>query len=72
MDNTSKITNELVLVSSAASIALSVYLYAKGKREAGIFVGLWAPTILGMGAFLKSDNASPGTITTGDSIGKML
>jgi len=35
------------------SIALSVGLYLSGKKEAGIFVGLWAPTILNLGLYNK-------------------
>jgi len=35
------------------SIVLSVLLYLSGKREAGIFVGLWAPTILNLGLYNK-------------------
>ncbi len=37
------------------SILISIYLYASGKREAGIFVGLWAPTILNLGQTLIDD-----------------
>lgn len=36
-----------------ASIALSVCLFVSGKRETGIFVGLWAPTILNLGLYNK-------------------
>ncbi len=35
------------------SILLSVALYLSGKRETGIFVGLWAPTILNLGLYNK-------------------
>lgn len=31
------------------SILISLALYMTGRREAGIFVGLWAPTILKLG-----------------------
>jgi hypothetical protein len=34
------------------SILLSLYLFVSGKRETGIFVGLWAPTILQLGQSL--------------------
>jgi hypothetical protein len=34
------------------SILLSLYLYTSGKRETGIFVGLWAPTVLNLGQTL--------------------
>ncbi len=35
------------------SIALSIALFASGRRETGIFVGLWAPTILNLGLYNK-------------------
>ena len=48
-------TTTTVLVSSLASIALAVGLYLTGSKKGGIFVGLWAPTILGIGIYLNSD-----------------
>jgi hypothetical protein len=41
----------IVLTSSLISIVLSIMLFATGKRETGIFIGLWAPTIMGLGNF---------------------
>jgi hypothetical protein len=40
------------------SIVLSLYLYMSGRRETGIFVGLWAPTILDLGQTLLEDDES--------------
>ena len=40
------------------SILLSLALYMTGRREAGIFVGLWAPTILNLGQSLLDDDDS--------------
>jgi hypothetical protein len=37
------------------SILLSLYLYTSGRRETGIFVGLWAPTVLNLGQTLLED-----------------
>lgn len=39
------------------SILISLALYFSGKREAGIFVGLWAPTILNLGQTLVEDDS---------------
>lgn len=36
-----------------ASIALSAVLFIMGRRNMGIFVGLWPPTILNMALFNK-------------------
>lgn len=42
------------VVASVASIALAwYYFYVKGDRERGIFVGLWAPTILSLSNYLS-------------------
>jgi len=38
------------------SILLSLALYAKGRRESAIFVGLWAPTILNLGQSLLDED----------------
>jgi hypothetical protein len=48
-----KQNNDIILAASLLSIATSIYLYASGRKEAGIFVGLWAPTFLGLGSFLN-------------------
>jgi hypothetical protein len=38
------------------SILISLALYMSGRREAGIFVGLWAPTILNLGQSLLDED----------------
>ena len=38
------------------SILISLALYMSGRREAGIFVGLWAPTILNLGQSLLEED----------------
>ena len=38
------------------SILISLALYVTGRREAGIFVGLWAPTILNLGQSLLDED----------------
>jgi hypothetical protein len=38
------------------SIVISLALYVTGRREAGIFVGLWAPTILNLGQSLLDED----------------
>ena len=45
---------KLVLVAAAlASFLLSVYLYfVSDDKTAGIFVGIWVPSILSLGALL--------------------
>ncbi len=38
------------------SIVISLLLYFSGRREAAIFVGLWAPTIMNLGQTLLEDD----------------
>jgi hypothetical protein len=44
----------LLLLAAAASFALSVALWFSGNEQQGIFVGLWVPSILSLGALLRS------------------
>jgi hypothetical protein len=42
----------LILAAALLSFALSVFLYFGGNEMEGIFVGLWVPSILALGAFV--------------------
>ena len=43
----------LIYGASLLSIMISIYMFATGKRDTGIFIGLWAPTFLGLGTFFS-------------------
>jgi hypothetical protein len=43
----------LFLLAAAASFVLSVTLWFSGNEQQGIFVGLWVPSILALGALLR-------------------
>ena len=47
------LTPQTYLGAVVGSIALSLGLRAAGKKEAANFVGLWAPTILNLGLYMK-------------------
>jgi uncharacterized membrane protein len=47
-------SRSLVALAAFISFVLSVSLYFGGSEEQGIFVGLWVPSILALGAFLFS------------------
>jgi hypothetical protein len=51
-----------VLVSAAASLVLSISLYFAGNDESdklnGIYVGVWVPSILALGAFMIAGQRS--------------
>jgi hypothetical protein len=47
-----------VLLAAALSFLLSVYLWFTGYKDEGIFVGIWVPTILSLGAFVYAGRGS--------------
>ncbi|MFZ9675573.1 MAG: hypothetical protein ACO3LA_00800 [Ilumatobacteraceae bacterium] len=53
-----QILQATTLLAAAASLVMSVYLYFSGDevfdRLNGIYVGVWVPSILSLGAFLVS------------------
>ena len=51
----------LFLAAALLSFGLSVVLYFTGEHADGIFVGLWVPSILALGAFL-SPRRVPGPV----------
>jgi len=42
----------LILLAALISFVLSVSLWFAGNRDEGLFVGIWVPTIISLGAFL--------------------
>ena len=42
-----------MLVLCAIIILVAEYLFLKGDQYHGIFIGLWAPTLLGVAIFIK-------------------
>jgi hypothetical protein len=46
------ISRGLILVAAAVSFVLSVVLWFSGNELEGIFVGLWVPSILALGALV--------------------
>lgn len=63
----SNVPTARALIGTAAflAFALSVVLYFSGDETAGIFVGIWVPSILALGAFLVPRRAAPGPLRTG-------
>jgi hypothetical protein len=51
-------TRGLFLGAALLSFGLSVVLYFTGEHTDGIFVGLWVPSILALGAFLAPRRVS--------------
>jgi hypothetical protein len=50
----------LFLVAAGFSFLLSVSLWFLGNKEQGIFVGLWVPSILALGALMLAGKGRTG------------
>ena len=42
-----------ILLSAFISLLLSVYLWFNGQQQEGLYVGIWVPSILAAGAYIK-------------------
>ena len=47
------IVDILILVAAFASLVYSELCWFKGEKESALFVGLWVPSIIGFGIYLK-------------------
>lgn len=43
----------IFLLAAAVALVLSIYNWFNGSAEAGIFIGLWVPSILALGIFMQ-------------------
>jgi hypothetical protein len=50
------VSKEVYLSGAVLSMLVSFVLYLSGRREAGLFVGLWAPTILLLGDLMLEED----------------
>lgn len=41
------------LLAAGIALLVAVYLWFTGQKDAGVFVGLWVPSILSLGVFLQ-------------------
>ena len=50
---TARVPSNAFLMASFGAIGCSLYFFSRGQRDAGILLGLWAPTLLTMGVYNK-------------------
>ena len=48
-----KTSDYFILLAALLSMVLSIFLWFNGSKDAGLFVGIWVPSILGFGAYFK-------------------
>lgn len=54
-----KLSDYFILASAFLSMLLSIYLWFTGNADTAIFVGLWVPSLLGFGIYIKNIYRSP-------------
>jgi len=47
------IVDILILLAAFLSLIYSEFVWFKGEKDAALFVGLWVPSIIGFGIYLK-------------------
>lgn len=52
-----KTAKALIILSAFISFLLSVYLWFRGQKEEGMFVGIWVPSILSFGNLLITNGS---------------
>lgn len=50
------ITDKLLFISALLSLIFSEILYFQGEEYSAIFIGIWVPSILAFGIYLKLIN----------------
>ena len=64
METNTKAANPIIdvvtLVLTLSSIVLSQIIFYSGKKELGIFIGLWPPTFVALGTLIKQTYGKPG------------
>ncbi|MFM2191919.1 MAG: hypothetical protein RLZZ118_876 [Bacteroidota bacterium] len=54
------ITDKFLFIAAFLSLVFSEILFFQGDKQSGIFIGIWVPSILAFGIYLKliknSDN----------------
>jgi hypothetical protein len=55
-----KISKWIFICAAGISFLFSVYLWFSGQRDEGLFVGLWVPSILSLGALVFSGRTARG------------
>lgn len=42
-----------IIVAAGISLILAIYVWFTGSKDAGLFIGLWVPSLLALATYLK-------------------
>jgi uncharacterized membrane protein HdeD (DUF308 family) len=42
-----------IVVAALISLVIAVYVWFTGNKDAGLFIGLWVPSLLALATYLK-------------------
>jgi hypothetical protein len=56
-DAVERLSAGLIVLAALASFVFSVSLWFTGNEQEGIFVGIWVPSILSFGAFVRAERS---------------
>lgn len=42
-----------IIVAAVISLVLAIYMWFTGDKEAGLFIGLWVPSLLSLATYFK-------------------
>ncbi len=48
-----KVYDYIILISAFLSLIFSEWAWFRGEHETGLFVGLWVPSIIGLGVYIN-------------------
>lgn len=46
-------SKNIFIGAAVIAFLMAIYLWFTGQKDAGVFAGLWVPSILGLGALLR-------------------
>lgn len=42
-----------IIIAAGISLALAIYVWFSGNKDAGLFIGLWVPSLIALATYLK-------------------
>lgn len=42
-----------IIIAAGISLGLAIYVWFSGNKDAGLFIGLWVPSLIALATYLK-------------------